>query len=73
MLDKRRTYTSYRKGFGSVHSGDVTLTEEGKYIKLSVADPDRMEPDDIIYLHPSEMAELCRGIKSLLIEVSVDE
>jgi hypothetical protein len=70
---KMRTYTSYKDGFGEIHGQDLTLTEEGKYIKLSVSDPDRIELDDVLYLHPSEFAELCRMIKPLLIEVSTDE
>jgi hypothetical protein len=39
--------------------------------KLTIEDPDGIEKDDELYLHPSEFAELCRIIKPLLIEVTV--
>jgi len=66
-----RTFTSYKDGFHEVHGHKMTLKEDGKYIKLTIEDPDGIEKDDELYLHPSEFAELCRIIKPLLIEVTV--
>jgi len=70
---KLRIYTSYKDGFGQIHGNKMTLKEEGKYVKLTIEDPDGIEKDDVLYFHPSEFAELCRMIKPLLIEVSTDE